>query len=42
MTFFSVAFIALYGLFFAVCAALIIYLIIKRVNKKDDFEKRDN
>jgi hypothetical protein len=29
-------------LFFAGCAVIIVYLIIKRTNKKEDFEKRDN
>jgi len=31
-----------YGLFFAFCLIVIVVLIIKRVNKKNDFEDRDN
>lgn len=29
-------------LFYGICLVIIIYLIIKRFNKKEDFEKRDN
>jgi hypothetical protein len=29
-------------LFFAACTVVIIYLIVKRANRKEDFEKRDN
>jgi hypothetical protein len=29
-------------LFFGICAVIIIYLIVKRLNQKEDFEKRDN
>lgn len=29
-------------LFYAACAVILIYLIVKRINKKEDFEKRDN
>jgi hypothetical protein len=29
-------------LFFTACAVVIIYLIIKRARRKEDFEKRDN
>lgn len=35
---------SLYGMFLLVCAILLVYLIIRRINLKDQetFEKRDN
>jgi len=35
---------SIYGLFFGVCAVLLVFLIFRRIkNKKlEDFEKRDN
>jgi|GEM_PF-3577349 hypothetical protein len=42
MEIFGITITLLYGAFFAVCLVLIIYLIIKRINKKEDFENRDN
>ena len=34
----------LYALFFAVCAVLLVYLIVRkrRIRKSENFEKRDN
>ena len=29
-------------LFFAACAVIIVFLIVKRYNQKEDFDKRDN
>ena len=42
MKFFGIAVTVLYGLFIAACVGLIVYLIIKRVGKKEDFENREN
>ncbi len=41
---FAVFIFSLYGMIFIVCFAILVYLIIRRVNIKDQetFEKRDN
>lgn len=41
---FVAAIFSLYGMFFLTCFVLLIYLILRRVNIKDQetFEKRDN